>query len=77
MKFAIFEFCEDSSCAVGESNWMVDQDESSFNNDDWPSTKEILVHWPKAASEYSKWSNKSGKYALDAECKKKRMLPGF
>ncbi len=35
MKFALYEFCEDSSCDVGESLWMVGEDDSSFNNDDW------------------------------------------
>jgi hypothetical protein len=71
MKFALFVFCEDNSCAVGESSWLIDQDESCFNTKDWNTDKEILVRWPKAAKDYSKWSNRSGKYPLDSECETK------
>ena len=34
MKFALYEFCEDNSCDVGKSQWMIDEDDSSFNNND-------------------------------------------
>jgi hypothetical protein len=71
MKFALYEFCEDNSCAVGESNWMISENESSFNNNDWVTKKEVLVRWPKAPKDYSKWSNKNGKSPLDPECNTK------
>lgn len=71
MKFALFEFCEDNCSGVGESMWMVDQDESSFNNKDWVQNKEVLVRWPKAATDYSKWSNKNGKSPIETGCETK------
>ena len=43
MKFALYEFCEDNSCDVGESQWMIDEGDSSFNNNDWVVRKEVLV----------------------------------
>ena len=69
MKFALYEFCEDQSCAVGESSWMVNEDDTNFNNNVWITNKEVLVHWPKAPKDYLKWSNKNGKYSLDTEWK--------
>ena len=46
MKWAVFEF-EDFSCEVGESSWILGEDENLFNNDDWFPSKEIIVKWPK------------------------------
>ena len=63
--FALFEFCKDKSCAVGKSEWILDQDHS-FNNEDWDESKEVLVHWPKP-KDYAKWSNKNGKLSIDPE----------
>lgn len=68
MKFALFEFCEDNSSAVGESKWMKGQDESSFNDEDWDKNQEVLVRWPRAPKDYTKWSNKNGKQPIDSEC---------
>ena len=68
MKFALYEFCEDSSCDLGESHWMVGEDDSSFNNDDWVMKKEVLVRWPVQPKDYSKWANKHGKLPLDLGC---------
>jgi hypothetical protein len=68
MKFAMYEFCEDSSCDVGESHWMVGEDDSSFNNNDWVMKKEVLVRWPVQPKDYSKWANKHGKFPLDLGC---------
>ena len=68
MKFALYEFCEDQSSAIGESSWMVDEDDSSFNNV-WMTNKEVLVRWPKTSKDYLKWSNKNGKCQLDTEWK--------
>lgn len=45
MKWAVFEF-EDSSCEVGESAWILGEDESRFNNNDWFSSSKIIVKWP-------------------------------
>ena len=69
MKFALYEFCEDQSSAIGESSWMVDEDDSSFNNNVWMTNKEVLVRWPKTSKDYLKWSNKNGKCQLDTEWK--------
>lgn len=71
MKFALYEFCEDNSCDVGESKWMIDEDDSSFNNNDWVVRKEVLVRWPVQPKDYSKWANKQGKVSLDISCSTK------
>ena len=71
MKFALYEFCEDNSCAVGESGWIIGHDESAFNNNDWIQNKEVLVRWPKFQKEYTKWSSKNAKFSIDPECETK------
>ena len=68
MKFALYVFCDDGSSAVGESSWITGQDKSTFNNNDWIQDKEVLVRWPDAPKDYTKWSNKNGKFPLDPEC---------
>lgn len=60
MKFALFEFCEDSSCAVGESKWIVDYNNALFKNKDWIARDEIMVCWPTKQKDYMKWSSKNG-----------------
>ena len=67
MKFALFEFVEDKSCAVGKSEWIIGQDDS-FDYEDWVKSTEVLVNWPKQFKDYLKWSNKSGKCSIDPEC---------
>ena len=64
MKFALFEFCEDNSCAIGESEWIAGEDASILGNEDWEDDKEILVKWP-LEREYLKWSNTNGKFEVD------------
>lgn len=68
MKFVLYEFCEDNSCDVGESRWMVDEDEFSFINNDWVMRKEVIVCWPVQPKDYSKWANKRGKFLLHLGC---------
>lgn len=55
MKWAIFEF-EDSSCEVGESAWILGENQNLFNNDDWFSSKEVTVKWPKLRKSLTKAS---------------------
>ncbi|CAB4039487.1 Hypothetical predicted protein, partial [Paramuricea clavata] len=59
MKFALFEFTEDSSCAVGERNWIVDENKVEILPND-----EVVMSWPKPTN-YTKWSNKNGAKALN------------
>lgn len=58
MKWALFEF-EDFSCEVGESAWVIGEDERLFNNDDWFQSKEIVVRWPKDWAKLRKASQKT------------------
>lgn len=44
MKWALFEF-EDLSCEVGESAWILGEDENLYNNDQWFPSNEIIVKW--------------------------------
>ena len=71
MKFALFEFCQDNSCEVGSSKWILNEDETDFNNEVWLSNKQVLVDWPLLTKDYSKWAKKSGKFALDSTCETK------
>ena len=36
----------DKSSEVGESAWMVREDQSTFNNDMWDFDRDVLVTWP-------------------------------
>ena len=46
MKYALFDFTEEKSCEVGETRWILGDDNASFNNDKWLFNKEIMVRWP-------------------------------
>lgn len=46
MKWAIFEF-EDSSCDVGQTAWIQEQDAKNFNNESWFFRTEVIMKWPK------------------------------
>ena len=64
MKFALFEFNEDSSCAVGNSIWILGRNTALFNNELWIKSDEVLVRWPKQ-KDYLKWLSKNGNKALN------------
>lgn len=62
MKYALYEFIEERSCEIGESRWIVKENEDSFNNNNWISNKVVLVKWP---TEFS--SKKIIKSTIDPE----------
>ena len=45
-----------------EKEWICDEDTNLFNNDNWVSSKEIIVNWPK---DCAKWRRISTKTAID------------
>ena len=47
MKYALFEFVSDKSCEIGQTRWILREDEKNFNNDSWDCDKEIMVLWPR------------------------------
>ena len=56
MKWAVFEF-EDLSCDVGQTAWIYGEDESLFNDNDWFSSKEIIVKWPNDCTKFRRISS--------------------
>ena len=50
MKWAVFEF-EDLSCDVRQTAWIHGEDKL-FNDNDWFSSKEINVKWPKDCAKF-------------------------
>ena len=46
MQYAVFEFLEDKSCEVGETNWINGEDDDMLTNEKWFFNKEIVVEWP-------------------------------
>jgi hypothetical protein len=66
MKFVLLEFCEDNSCGIGESDWIVHKNNYSLD-DNFDKSHEVLVKWPKQ-KDYVKWSNKLGKLSLHPDC---------
>lgn len=58
MKWAVYEF-DDGACDVGETAWIFGEDENQFNNDDWLSSKEIIVRWPKDCTKLRKTLSKA------------------
>ncbi len=63
MKFAIFEF-EDQTCEIGETLWIVNEDESKFTNDLWLSSQKVVVQWPK---DFGKVARKLGKMPIKTD----------
>ena len=63
MKLAIFEF-EDKTCEIGETSWILHEDEGNLNNEDWQLSREVIVKWPK---DFGKVSRKIGKTSVDIE----------
>ena len=62
MKYAGFEFVSGKdapSCEVGETRWIVREDENTFNNALWNFEKEVMVLWPSDSSNLSKKIMKS------------------
>lgn len=46
MKWAIFEF-EDRTCEIGQTSWILNEDERKFTNDVWLFKTEIALNGPK------------------------------
>ena len=70
MKYALFDFTDDKSCAVGEARWIVDEDSSQLNNNQWVFHKEVLVDWP---CDYQRLLKKITKGSVDvSQVKSKR-----
>ena len=61
MKWEIFEF-EDRTCEIGQTSWILNEDERKFTNDVWLFKTEIAVRWPK---DFGKVARKLGKTPVD------------
>ena len=58
MKWDVFEF-EDLSCDVRQTAWIHGEDKSLFNDNDWFSSKKIIVKWPKDCAKFRRISSKT------------------
>ena len=45
MKFAIFDF-GDNTFDIGQTSWIQDENSTTFDNESWLFTHEIIVKWP-------------------------------
>ena len=62
MKYAVFEFVSGKgavTCEVGETRWIVREDEDMFNAALWDFEKDVMVLWPSDCSNLSKKIMKS------------------
>ena len=68
MQYAVFEFVEDKSCAVGETRWISGEDNDKLTNEKWFFNKEILLRWPCDSTRILK---RLGKTPIDLEVETK------
>ena len=62
MKYALFNFFVDNSCALGETRWILDEESSQLNNNKWIFHKEVIVDWP---CDYQRYLKKIMKGSVD------------
>ena len=58
MKYALFEFTNEKACKVGETRWILRENQDTFKNVGWDDEKDVMVAWPYNFAKIHKKNNK-------------------
>jgi hypothetical protein len=64
MKYALFEFVNETLVEIGETRWIIREDPKKFENDSWDWQKEVMVAWP---NDFTKIHKKIVKNSIDPQ----------